>query len=691
MSGLIPGNVHVMGDTGQFYTIVTVNDNNDTTNCDVVDDGNDDVLVCGRCKQQFSKVDAFLEHKANHCRSKKTTTRKLSSSHSASSKEIYLALDSPILTHNSSQLSNFYFENSDQIVPIIGQDQEEGEKFESKKLSTINQKSGLEISLVPSSKKVIAEKVDTIPINNGKKKEIVKNNNKLLFCSYCHKGFSKNFDLAQHVRSHTGERPYQCVICGRGFAQKSNVKKHMTTHKVWPLGHKTLPNNDISEQKKSDKAEEEDGTTMEGTEITKINVDTIETHKDIQQQTSVKTGYQCPYCQQTLDKYTDFKTHLKLHEEEKSYKCTVRGCGQLFQDLDLFLDHTSSHENKQYRCHVCSKMFDDLNQLNLHSYVHLTDEQTREKQFFQCSKCKNKYTSMEALDHHLDTASHSFSCDICDKEFAAERFLRKHLAVTHSEGLYECKVCNKKMKNESYLKSHMMIHTGELPFSCKECGMKFNRKDKLKRHSLTHSDNKKFKCPFKDHMGCEKEFHRFDKLKLHIMTHGNIKPFKCDICEGGFSRKEHLTAHIAKIHLGGKGNFNCKICDIKVNSNTELQDHVNQEHKRTSQSLKGKGRKKFKSSDSTMKIIDDFTGLISTEYILPESIETETSGEGQKSVDTSSAKSLETFTNSNVGTPETQNYRPKKFSQDKAENLQSTVGSAASKALEVLYSGDGNS
>ena len=60
-------------------------------------------------------------------------------------------------------------------------------------------------------------------MNTGKKK---------LHCQYCGKGFSKNFDLQQHIRAHTGEKPYQCVVCGRAFAQKSNVKKHMATHKV---------------------------------------------------------------------------------------------------------------------------------------------------------------------------------------------------------------------------------------------------------------------------------------------------------------------------------------------------------------------------------------------------------------------------------------------------------------------------
>lgn len=55
---------------------------------------------------------------------------------------------------------------------------------------------------------------------------------KKLRCQYCNKLFNKNFDLQQHVRCHTGEKPFQCIVCGRAFAQKSNVKKHMTTHKV---------------------------------------------------------------------------------------------------------------------------------------------------------------------------------------------------------------------------------------------------------------------------------------------------------------------------------------------------------------------------------------------------------------------------------------------------------------------------
>ena len=56
-----------------------------------------------------------------------------------------------------------------------------------------------------------------------------------LQCSVCFKIFRKNFDLQQHKRSHTGEKPFLCPICEKGFTQKSNLKVHIETHKSWPI------------------------------------------------------------------------------------------------------------------------------------------------------------------------------------------------------------------------------------------------------------------------------------------------------------------------------------------------------------------------------------------------------------------------------------------------------------------------
>ncbi|XP_055892196.1 zinc finger protein 341-like [Biomphalaria glabrata] len=435
--------------------------------------------------------------------------------------------------------------------------------------------------------------------NNSDAPEDETNTKPKLVCTYCNKQFTKNFDLQQHIRAHTGEKPFQCIVCGRAFAQKSNVKKHMTTHKVWPCGtSNTLPKQpepvlDDKDVSSSCSSSSSVITTVAPTQAQQLSdvitaasesklmspVHQFNAVKKMEKQVEEKfskvkvvvdNSYICQYCPSKFKTYYQLKTHLVNHKSEQVYKCVMKNCGHSFHDLDTYLEHVKSHENEMtYRCHQCHKYFKNLYDLGVHQYTHIYMNQAVKSglRHFQCTKCGNKYTTPEALEHHMSTTSHDYKCPHCNKQFTCERFLRRHLPIHGSEGQFECHQCSKKFKTEHYLKSHMLIHTGETPYSCDICQAAFNRKDKLKRHMTIHDLIKKYRCPFRSIAGCLKEFNRPDKLKAHIVTHSGIKPYKCSICDKAFSRKPHLAEHERghkmdyrfKCEKCGKGYFRPKL------------------------------------------------------------------------------------------------------------------------------------
>lgn len=49
-------------------------------------------------------------------------------------------------------------------------------------------------------------------------------------CSFCSKVFPRAWHLKNHIRVHTGVRPFVCQICNKGFNQLGNLNTHLRIH-----------------------------------------------------------------------------------------------------------------------------------------------------------------------------------------------------------------------------------------------------------------------------------------------------------------------------------------------------------------------------------------------------------------------------------------------------------------------------
>ena len=78
---------------------------------------------------------------------------------------------------------------------------------------------------IPSQKKVPKEKENDEKTTNASSTRVQ--------CSICGRTiFSKKF-LADHMRLHTGERPYVCKTCGACFSSRGSLHKHTKLHKKY--------------------------------------------------------------------------------------------------------------------------------------------------------------------------------------------------------------------------------------------------------------------------------------------------------------------------------------------------------------------------------------------------------------------------------------------------------------------------
>ncbi|KAK9874273.1 hypothetical protein WA026_002625 [Henosepilachna vigintioctopunctata] len=118
-------------------------------------------------------------------------------------------------------------------------------------------------------------------------KNSVLNNDKLHMCDICPKTFKRREHLYQHLKLHTGFRPYICEHCNKSFMRKEHLLRHMTSH-------------------------------------------------------SGQKNYTCSICEKSFSRNDNLLKHKKTHGKQTSFTCEV--CQKQFVMKHYYLAHKVTHE-----------------------------------------------------------------------------------------------------------------------------------------------------------------------------------------------------------------------------------------------------------------------------------------------------------------------------------------------------------
>lgn len=176
-----------------------------------------------------------------------------------------------------------------------------------------------------------------------------------------------------------------------------------------------------------------------------------------------------------------------------------------------------------------------------------------------CVDCNVLFDTKENLKVHRQMRHNSFKCHVCDKVFAENKILKRHLKIHNPNKPHSCHICLMKFAESSNLTKHMKKHTGELravvgkPNLCSVCGKGFKWASSLSKHMKHHTKHKILNCPY-----CPKYYVEMRSLNIHIRSHTGEKPFVCEVCNKGFTQLGNLEKHL-RVHTGERP-YECPIC-----------------------------------------------------------------------------------------------------------------------------------
>ncbi|VVC98043.1 unnamed protein product [Leptidea sinapis] len=290
----------------------------------------------------------------------------------------------------------------------------------------------------------------------------------------------------------------------------------------------------------------------------------------------------CAVCSAEYLKFKLLQEHMNSHFG----KFTCDKCGRAFMTEKRLACHVKIHEESDFKCNQCDKVFS--NQL------YLRDHQRRTHLGFskrnKCPMCDERFTDYwKRVDHMVKVHNAPrviLRCSACERTFDNQRALSRHTKKDHLlERRHKCQECDMKFFSTGSLKRHMAKHTGLRLFQCDVCFKSYGRKNTLREHLRIHADDRRFAC-----VHCGQAFvQKCDENSIVVEVDGGLLlkdddeeeqvnsqgSNKTEVEKHQFNIKEILlNTNATPIRCHGGLGYTCCFCSQQFPEAKDLKQHV---------------------------------------------------------------------------------------------------------------------